>query len=245
MEIFIDSSKVEEIKNWVSMGIVHGITTNPSIMKRDGKKSIYQAYQEITKVTGDRPLSLEVISDNTEEVIKQGVELASWGKNVVVKVPIIARDGSPMLEAINTLSKKGIRINCTAILNFGQCVLATMAGAAYLSIFVGRVCDEGNDAEIIIRKTREWLDRGWYKSKILAASIRGVPDLQLSAWAGSHIITTPPEMLSKFVDHKYSRETVNIFLKDAQNANILLKTPEEEKATSAQQKPAKSKSAIA
>ena len=114
------------------------------------------------------------------------------------------------------LSQEGIAINATAILSFNQAILAAKAGATYVSIFGGRVADEGNDPAVVIRNVRQWLDDWELSARIIVGSIRTVMDVQNAALAGAHIITIPPQFLPKMVDHRYSRETVHQFVQDAE-----------------------------
>jgi transaldolase len=114
------------------------------------------------------------------------------------------------------LSNEGIAINATAILSFNQAILAAKAGATYVSIFAGRVADEGNDPTVVIRNVRNWLDQWDCPAQIIVGSIRTVMDIQNAALAGAHIITIPPQFLPKMVDHRYTRETVRQFVQDAQ-----------------------------
>jgi transaldolase len=151
-------------------------------------------------------------------MLGQAREFSSWAKNIVVKIPIINQYGEPSLHVINTLEKEGIRINATAALSFGQMALSAKAGATYTSIFSGRVADEGGDPWDLVSKSVQWLKSWSYKTKIIVGSIRGVIDLQNAAVAGAHIITIPPQFLAKWVDHKYSRDTVKQFMDDARKA---------------------------
>jgi transaldolase len=117
---------------------------------------------------------------------------------------------------MHRLSQEGIGVNATAILSFNQAILAAKAGATYISIFAGRVADEGNDPEITIRNVRHWLDDWELSARIIVGSIRTVMDIQNAALAGAHIVTIPPQFLPKMVDHRYSRETVRQFVQDAE-----------------------------
>ena len=137
---------------------------------------------------------------------------------MVVKIPVINENGESCLGVINTLNREGILVNSTAILSFNQAILAAKAGATYISIFAGRVADEGNDPTVIIRNVRQWLDAWDYTAKIIVGSIRTVMDIQAAALAGAHIITIPPQFLAKMVDHKYTRDTVRQFNQDADKA---------------------------
>ena len=218
MQIFIDSANIREIEKWVRFGIADGVTTNPSIMLKDGMTNMEKGAKEIAVILGERPVSVEVTSDNPEEMLSQAREFASWAKNIVVKIPIINQYGDPYLEVIHTLEEEGIRINATAALSFGQMALSAKAGATYSSIFSGRVADEGGDPWELVAMSVDWLESWDYKTRIIVGSIRSVIDIQNAAVAGAHIITIPPQFLSKWVDHKYSRETVKQFMDDAKKA---------------------------
>jgi transaldolase len=218
MQIFIDSANLKEIEKWVRFGIADGVTTNPTIMLKDGITDMEKGAKEIAAILDGKPLSVEVITDNPEEMLSQARELSSWAKNIVIKIPIINQYGEPCLEVINTLENEGIRVNVTAALSFGQMVLSAKAGATYSSIFSGRVADEGGDPWELVSMSVEWLEHWNYKTKIIVGSIRSVIDIQNAAVAGAHIITIPPQFLTKWVDHKYSRETVKQFMDDAKKA---------------------------
>ncbi len=225
MQIFIDSANLKEIERWVRFGIADGVTTNPSIMLKEGISDLEKGTKEIAAILDGKPISVEVITDNPEEMLSQAREFSSWAKNVVIKIPIINQFGEPCLEVINTLENEGIRVNATAALSFGQMALSAKAGATYSSIFSGRVADEGGDPWELISMSVEWLESWNYKTKIIVGSIRSVIDIQNAAVAGAHIITIPPQFLSKWVDHKYSRDTVKQFMNDASKTfkNLKLK----------------------
>jgi transaldolase len=218
MQIFLDSANSTEIEKWSHEGVIDGVTTNPSIMFKDGVYDIEQGAQKLCALLGARPLSVEVTTNDRKEMVIQARSFARWASNIVVKIPVINEQGESCLGVINTLNREGILVNATAILSFNQAILAAKAGATYVSIFAGRVADEGNDPAGVIRNVREWLDAWGYSAKIIVGSIRGVMDVQTAAIAGAHIITIPPQFLSKMVDHKYTRETVGQFVKDANKA---------------------------
>lgn len=217
VKIFADTSDITEITKWLRRGVLDGVTTNPSIMLRDGVRDMEKAAREIADVLERRPVSVEVTTNDLEEMMEQARMFAKWAPNIVVKIPIINEDGVPCLQVIHSLSQEGIKINTTAMLSFNQVVMAAKAGATYLSIFAGRVADEGHDPSGLIAMAVKWVDR-WGYGKILVGSIRGVIDLQIAAAAGAHIITVPPPILAKVLDHKYSRETVKSFNADAKKA---------------------------
>lgn len=218
MQIFLDSANCSEIEKWSGDGVIDGLTTNPSIMFKDGVYDIEQGARRLCALLGERPVSIEVTTNDREEMVLQARTFARWAQNVVVKIPVINEHGESCLGVINTLNREGILVNATAILSFNQAVLAAKAGATYISIFAGRVADEGNDPAAVIRNVRQWLDAWAYSAKIIVGSIRAVMDVQTAAIAGAHIITIPPQFLSKMVDHKYTRETVSQFVGDANKA---------------------------
>jgi len=219
VQIFLDSANYEEVRNWVRQGVLDGVTTNPSIMFKDGIYDLEEGACKLCELVGpDRPVSVEVTTNDPEDMIPQGREFSHWASNIVVKIPIINENGKSCLETIKTLSGDGIAVNCTAILSFNQAILAAKAGARYVSIFAGRVADEGNDPAVVIRNVRGWLDQWSSESRIIVGSIRTTMDIQNAALAGAHIITIPPQFLPKMLDHKYTRETVRQFNDDARKA---------------------------
>jgi transaldolase len=149
-------------------------------------------------------------------MIEQARTFATWARNIVVKIPIVNEHGESCLGVMHRLSQEGIGVNATAILSFNQAMLAAKAGATYVSIFAGRVADEGNDPAVTIGNVRRWLDDWELSSRIIVGSIRTVMDIQNAALAGAHIITVPPQFLPKMVDHRYTRETVRQFVQDAE-----------------------------
>ena len=218
MQIFLDSANYQEIEHWLKQGIVDGVTTNPSIMYKDGVFDLEQGARRLCGLLEDRPVSVEVTTNDLTRMVEQGFTLARWARNVVVKIPIVNEFGESCLGVIHTLSRKDVAVNCTAILSFNQAILAAKAGAAYVSIFGGRIADEGNAPAIVIRNVRQWLDEWGLSAKIIVGSIRTAMDIQNAAVAGAHIVTIPPQFLSKMVDHKYTRETVRQFNRDAEKA---------------------------
>lgn len=218
MEIFIDTANVKEIKKWLEYGIIDGVTTNPSIMFRDGIYDIEKGAKEIAHLIEPRPLSVEVTTNDLNEMLSQARQFAQWANNIVVKIPQITADGVPCYGVMKQLENDGLKVNSTVALSFGQVILAAKAGATYISIFAGRISDEGGNSPEVIRNSVDWLKRWNYKSKIIVASIRSVGDILNAALAGAHVITIPPEFVGKMADHKNTRESVKQFIKDAQKA---------------------------
>lgn len=218
MKIFIDSANQREILHWLREGVIDGVTTNPSIMLKDEVYDIEEGARRLCRLVGDRPFSVEVTTNDRVQMAVQARTFATWGDNIVVKVPVVNEHGDSCLSVINALTRQGIRINATAILSFNQALLATKAGATYISIFGGRIADEGNDPSLTIGNVRKWLDAWGYSAQIIVGSVRSVIDVQNAALAGAHIVTVPPQFLPKMIDHKYTRETVAQFNRDAERA---------------------------
>ena len=222
MEIFIDSANIKEIEKWLNMGVIDGATTNPSIMFKDCVYDAEAGAKRIAALLDPLPLSVEVTTNDLDEMLSQAELFNSWAPNIVVKIPQITQDGVPCYGVINQLENEGIKVNATATLSLGQVILAAKAGATYISIFAGRVSDEGGNATEVIMNSVKWLERWQYKSKILVGSIRSVGDILSAAIAGAHVLTIPPEFLGKMVDHRYTRETVKQFVNDAQKAKRMM-----------------------
>jgi transaldolase len=222
MDIYIDSASVTEIERWLKMGLIDGVTTNPSIMLKDGVYNIEAGAKQIAALVNPRPVSVEVTTNSLDEMLTQAKGFSSWASNIVVKIPQITQDGVPCYGVIRQLESESIRVNATIAMSLGQVMMAAKAGASYISIFAGRVSDEGGNASEVIRNAVNWLERWKYKSKIIVGSIREVINIQEAAVAGAHIITIPPQFLAKMADHRYSRATVEQFVDDANKALKLM-----------------------
>ena len=218
MEIFIDSANISEIEKWLKMGIVDGVTTNPSIMLNDGVYNMDAGAKEIARLIHPRPLSVEVTTNDLNEMLAQAEKFAAWAPNITIKIPQETQDGVPCYGVMHQLEGNGIKVNATVAMSLGQVILSAKAGATYISIFAGRIGDEGGNPSEVIMNSVEWLERWRFKSKIIVGSIRAVADILQAAMAGAHIITIPPQFLPKMADHKYTRETVRQFVADAQKA---------------------------
>lgn len=218
MQIFIDSASEKDIRYLLKQGIVDGVTTNPTIMFKDGVYDVEAGARRLASIIGERPFSVEVTSNDHEEMLAQARVFATWGPNIVVKIPVVNEFGESSLDVISALTDEGVAVNATAILSFNQAILAAKAGAAYISIFAGRIADEGNDPALTIKSVRHWLDEWEYSAKIIVGSVRTAMDIQNAALAGAHVITVPPQFFPKMIDHKYTRDTVRQFNRDAEKA---------------------------
>ncbi len=230
MAIFLDSGDVREIKKYIGMGIIRGVTTNPTILLKDGVKGgiteIKKREVEIAKIIHPYPLSIEVTTNEKEKMIEQAREFSKWADNINVKITIHGPNGEiDNLEVVHLLENKhNVRVNVTAMMSAQQCFLAAMAGATYVSLFAGRVNNMGYNACIEIKKLRKVLDDFDLKAKIIIGSTREV--LNVIEWlgAGAHIVTVAPKFLDGMIVHPYSKETVQQFLRDAKKAEEMLKT---------------------
>ena len=228
MPIFLDSTNVGEIEKYHRMGIIRGVTTNPSIMVKDGvtggMSGIEARAKEIARVIAPLPVSVEVITNDPYKMLDQAKTFASWAENINVKITIHGPEGElENLEVVHKLETvHNIRVNVTAMMSAQQCLLAALAGATYVSIFGGRVNNMGYNACGEISKLRKVLDGFGLKAQIIAGSTREV--LNVIEWlnAGAHIVTVVPEFLKGMLVHPYSKETVQMFLRDGAKVGEIL-----------------------
>jgi transaldolase len=221
MQIFIDSSNIKEIEKWLPTGAVDGVTTNPSILYKDGISDIEGAIKDICDLVFPRPVSVEVTTDDLEGMLGEAVALATLAKNIVIKIPQSTSKGEPCYSLMHKLERGGIKVNATVAMSIGQVIMSAKAEATYISIFAGRLEDEGGDACRVINDSVEWLEDWDYTSEIIVGSIRSVGDVLRAARAGAHIITIPPQFLSKMVKHNYTMATVKQFIEDAKKIGLV------------------------
>lgn len=217
MKFFIDTANLDQIKEAKDLGILDGVTTNPSLMAKEGitgdanVKAHYKAICEL--VDGD--ISAEVISTDFEGMIKEGQELAAIHENIVVKVPMI-KDG---IKAIRWFTDNGIKTNCTLVFSAGQAILAAKAGATYLSPFIGRVDDINWDGTELIAQIAEIYAMQGFQTEILAASIRGPLHIVKAAEAGADVCTCPLNSILGLLKHPLTDIGLQQFLADHKKAN--------------------------
>lgn len=210
MRIFMDTANIEDIRRGAAMGVVDGVTTNPTLVAKEGV-DYRTRILEICDVV-DGPISAECISTEVDALIAEARDIASWHPNVVVKIPL----NEAGLQAIRVVSDEGIKVNTTLIFSANQALLAAKAGAAYVSPFVGRLNDIGHDGLEIVRESVAIFDQYHLPTQVLAASIRGPRDVTEAALAGSHVATLPPSVLFQMVQHPLTDRGIEIFLQDAQ-----------------------------
>jgi len=212
MKFFIDTANLDQIKEAQALGILDGVTTNPSLMAKEGIKgeeAIYTHYREICHaVEGD--VSAEVIATDYDNIIKEGEALAQLNDQIVVKVPMI-KDG---VKALNYFSQKGIRTNCTLVFSAGQALLAAKAGATYVSPFIGRLDDISTDGLNLIDEIRQIYDNYQYDTQILAASVRHTMHIIDCAKLGADVMTGPLNAIEGLLKHPLTDIGLEKFLAD-------------------------------
>ena len=208
MKIFIDTANVDEIKAANDLGVICGVTTNPSLIAKEGR-IFEEVVQEITTIV-DGPISAEVISLEADKMVEEALELAKIHKNIVIKIPMTAEG----LKAVSRLSKKGIHTNVTLIFSPSQALLAARAGATYVSPFVGRLNDISSDGNKLIGDIASIFDIHGIDTEIIAASIRGPEDVADAALAGAHIATIPYKVICQMIKHPLTDIGIERFLKD-------------------------------
>ncbi|WP_027091430.1 fructose-6-phosphate aldolase [Cohnella thermotolerans] len=208
MKFFLDTGNVEEIKRIVKLGLVDGVTTNPSLIAKEGR-DFKQVIQEICSIV-EGPVSAEVISLDVDGMLKEAHDIATWAPNVVIKLPLTEAG----LEATHRLSKEGIKTNVTLIFSVAQGLMAAKAGATFISPFVGRLDDIGVDGMQLVRNLRQVLDQYGLPTEIIAASIRSIGHTEQAALAGAHIATIPGSLLPSLWKHPLTDIGIERFLKD-------------------------------
>ena len=213
MKIFIDTANVDEIREAASWGILSGVTTNPSLIAKEGR-DFTTVVREITEIV-DGSISAEVLSDDGEGMIAEALKLFKIHKNITIKVPM-TKEG---LKAVASLSKKGIKTNVTLVFSANQALLAARAGASYVSPFVGRMDDIGNNGVTLIEEISEIFSIHGIKTEIIAASIRTPINVTDCAKAGADIATIPFGVLQKMFNHPLTDAGIARFKKDWEAAN--------------------------
>lgn len=228
MAIFLDTGKIEDVEKFMRMGILRGVTTNPTILLRSGvvggRGAIKARSIEIANMIKPYPLSVEVTTNDPAAMIEQGREFAQWAPNINVKITVHGPGGElENFEVAHRLETEyDIRVNMTAMMSAQQCLLGALAGATYVSLFGGRVNNMGFNCVEEIKKARKVLDDQKLKAQIIIGSTREI--LNVIEWleAGAHIVTVVPDILKGMIVHPYSKETVQMFLDDAKKADSLL-----------------------
>ena len=210
MRIFIDTANIEHIRHAVKLGVISGCTTNPSLVSKEGKVNYKKHVQDICSIVPG-PVSTEVISQDAAGMIAEAREIAKWADNVVVKIPA----GLEGTEATHTLTKEGIKVNYTLCFSVNQALLAALAGAAYVSPFVGRLDDIGENGMLLIEDIIQvYRQYPHLKTEVIAASIRHPQHCLAAAKAGSHIATIPYSVLLQMFKHPLTDTGIMRFVDD-------------------------------
>lgn len=208
MKLFIDTANVEEIRLAGELGVLSGVTTNPSLIAKEGRDFV-EVLKEIVDIV-DGPISAEVISLDAKGMLEEGIPLAALHKNIVIKVPMTAEG----LKAVKEFSQKGIKTNVTLIFSANQALLAARAGASFVSPFVGRLDDISQDGIGLIRDIADMFSIHGIQSEIISASIRHPMHVTQSALAGAHIATVPYKVIEQMIKHPLTDQGIERFLAD-------------------------------
>ncbi len=212
MKLFIDTANIDEIKKASDMGVVCGVTTNPSLIAKEGR-DFHKTIQEIAEIV-DGPISAEVIATQSDEMVKEALILSEIHKNIVIKIPM-TEEG---LKAVKILSSKGIKTNVTLVFSAVQALLAAKAGASYVSPFAGRLDDVGLDGMMLIKEIVDIFNNyAEINTEIIAASIRNPIHVTKAAALGCHIATVPFKILSQMLNHPLTDKGIQQFLADWDN----------------------------
>ncbi len=209
MEIFLDTANIDEIKHIVRWGIVDGVTTNQKIFLNEKGINFETRVKTICELVRDKPVSVESNGKTLQEMLDDARKFTKIAKNVVAKVPM-TKDGLG-LEAVKMLSSEGIKTNVTVMMNFNQLMLATKAGATYVSLFYNRAKDAGENALEIVTEITNWIYENNYKTKLIVGSVRNPDDVAQAAVAGAHVITIPYKIMIAMPFHKKTDETIEEF----------------------------------
>lgn len=218
MKFFIDTANLNQIREAKDLGILDGVTTNPTLMAKEGitgAENVMKHYKDICDIVGTGDVSAEVISTDFAGMIEEGKKLAAIDPNIVVKVPMI-KDG---IKAISWFTANGIRTNCTLVFSAGQAILAAKAGATYLSPFIGRIDDMSWDGMDLISQISRIYSMQDYDTQILAASVRNSLHIVKAAEAGAHVVTCPLDAILGLLNHPLTDIGLAKFLADHKKAN--------------------------
>jgi len=209
MRLFLDTANIEHIRHGVRLGVISGVTTNPTIVSREGKVDYQKLVQEICSIVPG-PVSTEVLSQNVAGMIAEAREIARWAENIVVKIPA-SLDG---IEATSVLAKENIKVNFTLCFSLNQAILGAAAGATFVSPFVGRLDDVGEDGIRVVVDIVEYLEYYQLPTQVIAASIRHPQHCLAAAKVGAHIATVPYNVLLQMIQHPLTDTGIKRFLDD-------------------------------
>ncbi len=216
MKIFLDTANIASIKTFADMGVLDGVTTNPTLVAKENR-DFHELITAVLKIVPG-PVNLEVVSQDTEGMLREGRDLASLGPNVVVKCPMTG----PGLVAVRKLAKEGLKTNVTLVFSPNQALLAAKAGATYVSPFIGRLDDAGHEGMQVIEDTLQIYKNYGIETEVLVASIRHPVHVVQAAKLGAHVATMPPDVLDKMIKHPLTDIGLKRFLDDWAKAGLKL-----------------------
>jgi len=211
VKFFLDTADVERIREYAQLGIVDGVTTNPTLIAKEGR-DFQEVVKEICEIV-EGPVSAEVTALDTEGMVREARELSKLADNIVVKIPM-TKEG---IRAVNILSKEGVKTNVTLVFSANQALIAAKAGATYVSPFVGRLDDNGQIGMELVREVVTIFKNYQIETEIIVASIRHPRHVIEAAKLGAHIATIPPQVLEKMFHHPLTDKGIDIFMKDWEN----------------------------
>jgi len=209
MRIFLDTANIDQIRQAAKLGIISGVTTNPSLVSKEGLADYKAVVKEICSIVSG-PISAEVLTEDAQTMIEQARDISTWAPNMAIKIPITP-DG---LEATSILAKEGVKINMTLCFSLNQAVLAALAGAAFVSPFVGRLDDIGQNGMELVKDIVDVFNTYNFSTKVIAASIRHPQHCVAAAKAGAHIATVPYKVLMQMIHHPLTDIGIDRFLSD-------------------------------
>lgn len=213
MQIFLDTANLEQVRQGAKLGVIGGVTTNPSLMFKEGLADYEAAVKEICSIIPG-PVSVEVTAEDTAGMLQQARTMAKWAKNVIIKIPATV-DG---LEVTSTLAREGIKVNFTLCFSLNQALLAALANAAFVSPFVGRLDDVGHDGMGLVKDIVDVYKEYNYSTRVIAASIRHPQHCIAAAKAGAHIVTVPYNVLIQMMQHPLTDVGITRFIADWKSA---------------------------
>lgn len=209
MRLFLDTANVEHIRHGARLGVITGVTTNPSLISREGKSDYHKLVKEICSIVPG-PVSTEVLSQDAQGMVAEAREIANWAENIVVKIPATIEG----VEATSVLAKENIKVNFTLCFSLNQAILGATAGATFVSPFVGRLDDIGEDGMKVVADIVEYLNQYQLPTQVIAASIRHSQHCLVAAQIGAHIATIPYNVLLQMIQHPLTDIGVKRFMDD-------------------------------
>jgi transaldolase len=214
VRIFLDTANIEQIRKAAKLGIISGVTTNPSLVSQEGQADYQAAIKEICSIIPG-PISAEVLGEEVESMIEQARDISTWAPNIVIKIPATTTG----LEATSILARDNIKVNFTLCFSLNQALLGALAGATYVSLFVGRLDDIGHDGMQVVKDIVEVFNHYQLPAQVIAASIRHPQHCVAAAKAGAHIATVPYSVLMQMIRHPLTEIGVTRFLADWQRVS--------------------------